>query len=732
MANISIHSGVPTLFVDGKPMPPMYIKGWLGKPMMEKFASAGIHLHFDDVYDYPELKFAYTYENIDDYMEALLDADPKAYTMFRVLLRSRREFPAEYPDECLTFNDGSISHYDKPWKAYLDDGRIGRYSFASKVWRGEAEETVMSVIEHINQSPYSERVIAYLPSGGAEHQWIYWWDYDKERHTIDFSRAMAVSFKEYLISRYVDEDALKQAWQDDNVTFATVEIPTLEERRAYDIGYFYNPAVKQKVIDYYRCHNRVMADKVIHLAGVVKRVTDNKALVGAYYGPICSVYGLPTGGYAEYESVLACPSIDFFCRPYNYENRGVGDSIVFPFLEGSLKLHNKLWIGEVDSRTINAPDNNLIYGKPDNIHDSLAVQWRDFSKILTSGVSGYWYGFTHSEWFDHPDILKAMARMQYIAQKSTGFDLSSNREIACFISEDGLFCCEQEHTSFNSVEREQIYELPRVGSEPEYFDLKDITKLNTCDYKVFIFLNSFYLDSALRSDLEKYLKKDGNILIWIYAPGVINPDSKAPFGVDHMKDLTGFSMGYSIDYERLEMEIINNDHPIVSDINVGYKFGNFTRPVTTGWFVKPDEPVMLASVTASPQFYVDDPEAMPLALFIDSGKVGMAVKDFGEWCSVYIGTTAVPAAILRAIAGYAGVHLYLDTDDIVYHNKSYLSIHTKGAGIRNVRLPLHTGVYDLIEDKVVNRDASGFEFWSSGKETKLFFVGNIDESLMND
>ena len=56
------------------------------------------------------------------------------------------------------------------------------------------------------------------------------------------------------------------------------------------------------------------------------------------------------------------------------------------------------------------------------------------------------------------------------------------------------------------------------------------------------------------------------------------------------------------------------------------------------------------------------------------------MKRFPGWTSVYLGSPAANAGLLRAVARAAGTHRYVDGDDIVYANRSFVAIHTREVG----------------------------------------------------
>ena len=51
--------------------------------------------------------------------------------------------------------------------------------------------------------------------------------------------------------------------------------------------------------------------------------------------------------------------------------------------------------------------------------------------------------------------------------------------------------------------------------------------------------------------------------------------------------------------------------------------------------------------------------------------------------------------LLRALARYAGCHIVCDTDDFVFMNASYLSVHAASSGMKRLSLPRASSVVEL-------------------------------------
>jgi hypothetical protein len=189
-----------------------------------------------------------------------------------------------------------------------------------------------------------------------------------------------------------------------------------------------------------------------------------------------------------------------------------------------------------------------------------------------------------------------------------------------------------------------------------------------------------------------------------------------------MTDLTGFRFGRAECYWGPFMHLTDFTHPITRELPQDFFWGS-TQPI-------------------GPVFYLQDPEATTLGQVVYSGgacKPGLGVKTFdpvssqeGPWTSIYAAVPTVPAALLRGIARFAGVHLYNEAGDVLYATPDLLSVHTVSGGSRSFRLPRRVEVvYDLYNDGLIARNASEFSVALQPASTALYYTGAADrlESL---
>jgi hypothetical protein len=255
--------------------------------------------------------------------------------------------------------------------------------------------------------------------------------------------------------------------------------------------------------------------------------------------------------------------------------------------------------------------------------------------------------------------------------------------------------------------QQRLWGLPRLGAPFDVFLLDDFLSGALRPYKLYVFLNPFRLDAARRAALAKEVRRDGRTALWIYAPGYIKD---AP-GLENMEETTGFRFGLGEQPWGPLVHITDFGHPVTRDLGRETVWGTNNK--------------------LAPLFYVDDPEARVLGEVVYSQgncRPGFAVKEFPAWRSAYSAAPNLPAGVLRAVARWAGVHIYSDAGDVLWANKSMLGLHTLAGGERVIKLPRRvSGVADLFAGKLIARDAAEFQVVLEPRSTALYNIAHRPE-----
>ncbi|MDD5598450.1 MAG: hypothetical protein PHV82_10935 [Victivallaceae bacterium] len=732
-------NGAPAVFIDGKASGPMFYtppypyKYDTNGKHIEELAESGINIYFIPASLWNSLSGKSAAEYYDKRLPAVLDAiikaNPDARFFLRVGFPLSLDFIRKYPDELMRFNNGKVDLYKNSSVASCK----GRYTFASRIWERHYARTLVSLMEYIRNSRYRSRIIGYFITAGAYGQWMYWFDFDKNKFVYDYSRPMTEYFRKYLREKYNGNiEKLREKWNDREVTFQTAAIPSIEQRegatgwclKEYDFSYFWDPRKSARVVDYYAALNEVVADRIIYLAEVVKKYTGNNALTGFFYGAIdCCDY--VEGGQSGLKRILRSSAVDFMSQPTSYINRNPGNCPPLSSPLASLNLHNKLWINESDTRTcFSDARQRRTTGAPADIEGTLSLLKRDFSQILIAGANGWWFEMRPG-WYENSAILKLFKRMQAIGTTSLSFSRGSSSEIAVVVSEDSMFYCSRFLTKV-PVEY-QRYELNHLGAPCDVFEIGDIAAADMSRYKLVIFLNAYKIGGRERRIIHDRLKKDNKVILWLYGSGLINDSTLSP---DNMHELVGMDFSVLPGQHKLEMTVNNKKHPVCSGLGGKNLPSNFNRPIVSdGLGATPARAKKTTPISVDPLVYVRSREVECLAKYDEVGKTSLALKRFPGWTSIYAGTFFLEAKILRAIAEYAGVHIYSGNDDIIFCNQSFLMLHAAAAGVKYVSLPSSRNIIDAFTGRQVAVEDKKFKLECGKGDTHLFFTGNSEQCL---
>jgi hypothetical protein len=132
-----------------------------------------------------------------------------------------------------------------------------------------------------------------------------------------------------------------------------------------------------------------------------------------------------------------------------------------------------------------------------------------------------------------------------------------------------------------------------------------------------------------------------------------------------------------------------------------------------------------SKVTLYPILYAEDGGAKTLARLLESGDPALSVKECDGYTAIYSATRYLSSEVVRAIARVAGVHLYLENDDVVYASEGFLTVHSSKTERKHIKLPRKVSAYEVYEDAYYCKGATEFYCDMKYGETKTFRL--IDE-----
>jgi hypothetical protein len=593
------------------------------------------------------------------------------------------------------------------------------------------------------EGKYGKNIVGYQVGNGFGGEWLMFnsfWEIRPGQKpptkfgVEDYSPPARREFRSWLRQKYHTDANLQAGWHDSRVTLDNAEPPNEKDRYSTTHGIFFDPAVSMRVPDYFEFFNQMVGGVLLENAAWVKEATHRKKIVGAFYGylwlnfPNLSVVHT---GHLDLTNVLRSPDIDFIASPYQYDNKQIGGPDYSQTLPAEVQLHGKLYFNEVDTETY-LHQRQWRWGNslhnPENYPETKALLIRDYAYALTNGFGMWWTDLFGGTYHDE-EIISLLRKLKEIDQQYLTADRQSNAEIAVVLDESS-------YTYFGDGEPflsplltvQKQWQFAFIGAPWDPYELSDIGNPKMRDYKLYIFLNTFHVTPLERREIHDKLAKNGATAIWVYAPGYIDRD----LSVKNIEALTGINVEEADTPGELHVNVTSFDSPYTKDLAQPMAYGtdvdvrNIKRWYDHQLYLKdPRDPSLqrdLPGFSINPRFWSDDPKAKVLGTLAGINEPGLVVKRVGNWTSIYSSAPILPAALLRNIAQAAGCHIYSDGGDVVYAGGDFLGIYSPQGGSRTFRLPNHSDVFDLLDNRILAKNSDKFDVTMEPNTTLLLQI----------
>ena len=682
-AEVKMLNGAPAVFVNGKPIFPMgFVRSmWIDDKYIKEMRDAGVHVYMDGMgYD---TEGTGDYSGIDAFFEHFVSIDPNALFVPRIQVDAIGKWLDANPEERCKYSDGTF----------------GPVSIASEPWKKDAGEDLAAMIKHVRGSKYADRVLGFLICSGYSSEWQSWGLWDGK--IGDFSEPAVKAFRKWLTAKYKTDNALRKAWKDPSVSLETVTIPTPNERRASSAMFFRDPQKDgMRITDFYEFYSNTTADTIIHFARVVKEASDGDMLAGFFYGYLNQYGSLqPESAHNAVTKVVNCPEIDFFASPACYSDRQPGGTSNFMTMAESIGLHGKVHFDESDIRT-HLTKLDQVVGRCNTPEETFGVLKREMGQVLARAQTLWWFDMAGG-WFSDERVMSLIKQLKTAADQSLSRLRAGSAEIAVFLDD-------KSNTVFSPTGNTEglpielmvlpVVSWPRVGAPQDYYLLSDITHPKMPRHKLYVFVNAFWVSDRQIKAIHDRLKRDHATALWIYAPGYVGDKG---LSVERMKELTGINL-VRVSSAVSSRIRVNPSHKLA-------KGEKWTGTIGT-------------DKAYGPIFYADDPDAEVVGKLESLNKPGFVIKQMDGWTSVFYASPTLPYKALRAVAEYAGVHIFSRSNDCFYANRGIVALHASEAGEKEIRLPKKSKVSDLLTGEVIAKDTNIIKLNIAAKDTALLRV----------
>ena len=403
--------------------------------------NSGLDFFSEGIFDGDEPNFS----GFDRDIENILKVCPDAYIFPRVNTSPSEMWEAEHPDELC---DAGSSIAPERHRACI----------ASDLYAEEVKKNLGLFIDHIESMPYADRIIGYQIAGGNTEEWI---PYDGDtfvKNGKSDGRAMAFIGKR---SREKYEEYIKRE-----------DLPDSDE-------------------NFYNFHADIVCDRIIEFCDFVKKKTGRRLITGAFYG-YSFEFPRKNGVHQRLGKMLRSDAVDFFCSPVSYAyTRALGIEHAYMFPINTVKLHEKLYFSENDTRThLSKPLNDIPnynlpiwFGHPKE--GTLDVLKMHYSRALINGHAAWWFDMWGG-WYDDPDYMKFMSDVSNITKSSENLSAKSVAELAVFVDENS-FAKNSDNDIGISVVNRTKRSIGLIGAPRDTYLTSDFDAVKG-NYKAFISL----------------------------------------------------------------------------------------------------------------------------------------------------------------------------------------------------------------------------------------------------
>lgn len=381
-------------------------------------------------------------------------------------------------------------------------------------WLKVTTEWMLDFIAY-SERKYGDRIEAYILSGGGTSEW---YEYDRGKS----SRV---------------KNAAWRAWCKNNGFAFGEDVPAESAlKKAAFENVIYDPATEMEKIQYWRFHNEVIAEAVLHFARAARPNIGREKELGVFFGYyMVSDSKLVSFGHLDYERVMASPDLDFFISPGTYNDRMIGGGSGPQLVDGTLLRHGKRYLHEIDHRTHGVSGSPGSENRWKTQAEDNAGLTREAAFALINHASLWWFDMWGG-WYPNEETRQLIGRLKKVSDAYVSDRSPSVAEALLVADPQSAYGVNEKMPHASAMARQFREKVARAGAPYDIYSFNDLEAVDLSRYKV-VFLPATLLITPERAEiLRRHVLKDGRTVVWVYAPGI--SDGKS-LDVARVKQWTG-------------------------------------------------------------------------------------------------------------------------------------------------------------------------------------------------
>lgn len=370
-------------------------------------------------------------------------------------------------------------------------------------WIQISTEWMRDFIAH-SEREYGDNIQAYILSGGGTCEW-----YERDR-----GKSSCV------------KNAAWRDWCKKNNYSLAEDVPSESAlKKAAFENVVYDPLTEMEKIQYWRFHNEIIADAVLHFAKVARSMIGKEKEIGVFFGYyMLSGLKLASFGHLDYERVYASPDIDFVISPGTYDDRMIGGGSGPQLVLGTALRYGKRYLHEIDHRTHCVTPSPGSETKWKTQAEDEAGLKREAALAIINHAS-YWWFDMWGGWYQKEQTRRLIGQLQKVSQDYVK-DRSPSVAETLLVADPQSACYVNEKMPHASAMARQFREkVSRTGAPYDVYSFNDLPVIDLSRYKV-VFLPATLLITPERAAiLRQHVLNNDRTVVWVYAPGICDGKS---------------------------------------------------------------------------------------------------------------------------------------------------------------------------------------------------------------